>query len=151
MMKNAMNSGTQKMLSGILANTYVLFTKVWEYHVNYIGPDFVFMHPKLGDWRDELYDDVDSLAEQIRKTCWISPFSLEEFKAAAVIKESPGKLVSMTEALNDIYNSYCTLDTGIDKAISLLGDDLITQNLLIDIRGDHDKIKWFIRSTLGQC
>lgn len=64
-----MNSGTQKMLSGILANTYVLFTKVWEYHVNYIGPDFVFMHPKLGDWRDELYDDVDSLAEQIRKTC----------------------------------------------------------------------------------
>lgn len=67
MQKISPNPGTQKMLCGILANTYVLATKIWNFHVNYVGSDFLNIHPELGSIKDGLYSEVDSLAEQIRK------------------------------------------------------------------------------------
>lgn len=150
MQKKAVNSGTHKMLTGILANTYVLFTKVRNYHVNYIGTDFIEKHTYLWEVKDMLYNEIDWIAEQIRKCWWISPLSMDEFKTMAVIKESPWKLVSSVEVFNDLCNDFCILDMWIDKAISLLNEDLITQDFLVGIRQCHDKIKWFIRSTLGQ-
>lgn len=150
MQKNTINPWIHKMLSWILANTYVLFTKVRNYHVNYIWPDFLEVHEELWNIKDKLYTEIDRISEQIRMCWWISPFSLDEFKSMSVIKESPWKLVSLTEVMNDLHNDFCTLDMWICKAIELLSTDYATQNTLIDIKWCHDKLKWFIRSTLWQ-
>lgn len=144
------NLGTIKMLSSILANTFVLSTKIWNFHVNYIGSDFLVIHPELCEFKDSLYEDVDKLAEQIRKLCAISPFSLDEFKKLSVIKESPTKLMTNQEVFTSICDDLCLLDSGIDKAMSLLNDDLVTQNLLIELRTSHDKMKWQARASLNK-
>ena len=150
MQKNAINSGTYKILTGILANTYILFTKVRNYHVNFIWWDFVEKHTLLWDWKDSLYWEIDTIAEQIRK-CWgISPMSMDDFKTMWIIKEATAKLVTSPEVMNDLYNDLCVLDAWITKSLPLLNDDLITQNMLIEIRTSHDKIKWFIRSIQWQ-
>lgn len=149
MKQNVSCDWTNKMLSWILANTYVLYTKLWNCHVNFIWPDFPERHVLLWDWKDQLWEQIDSLAEQIRKCAWVSPFSLDEFKSMSVIKEFPWKLIADQEVLNILYNDFCTLDSGINKAIGILSTtDLVTQNLLIDIRAKHDKICWFLRSCL---
>lgn len=142
------NESTIKMLHAILANTYVLYTKLWMFHVNYVWPDFDTKHPLLWDYKDQLWEQIDSIAEQVRKLCWTSQFSMNEFLTWSILKDVPWMQVTIRN-LAEILSDFEILDTWITKAIDAICEDLITQNLLIEIRGSHDKIKWFLRSILG--
>jgi len=145
------NDVTIKMLQAILSNTYVLFTKVRAFHVNYVWTDFVEKHTLLWEYKDMLYSEIDSLAEQIRKLCWTTQFSMWEFMSWSILKDIPWMQITIRN-LSEILSDFEMLDSWISKAIDALGApetcDYVTQSVLIDIRWCHDKIKWFLKSIL---
>lgn len=60
--------GVVKLLTGIQADEYVLFTTTRHYHWNVVGPQFNDLHTFFESQYEELNDIVDDVAERARMT-----------------------------------------------------------------------------------
>ena len=58
--------GVVKLLTGILADEYVLYTKSRNYHWNVVGLQFNDLHKFFESQYEELNDIVDDVAERAR-------------------------------------------------------------------------------------
>ena len=55
-----------KILSTLLSDEYVLYTKTKNYHWNIVGPQFNDLHKFFGTQYEELDEVVDDVVERIR-------------------------------------------------------------------------------------
>lgn len=136
-------------LSGVLADTYVLFAKTQNYHWNVVGPQFYPLHLLFESQYHELFNALDEIAERIRQIGQESPGTLAEFLRLTVISEtsatSAAGMVADLAACNDrvASRSEACLKLAEDD-----GDDF-TVDLMVRRIGAHGKAGWMLRSTLG--
>src|SRR5258706_4979632 len=55
-----------KILNAVLADEYVLYTKIRNYHWNVVGPQFNDLHKFFEAQYEELNEDVDDMADRAR-------------------------------------------------------------------------------------
>lgn len=79
------------LLNQILADIFVLYVKVLNFHWNVIGPHFNHIHTMLGAMYTAIGLSIDSLAEHIRSMDAKPLATMSEFLAGAnnVTEESP--------------------------------------------------------------
>lgn len=78
----------KQALKKVLATNFSLYLKAHFYHWNVKGPDFAQYHDFLGDIYEDLFNNVDLIAEQIRTLDEMAPGSLKRFSELTSVQDA---------------------------------------------------------------
>ena len=80
------------ILSGVLADAVVIYTKTRKFHWNVSGQSFMELHKLFENQYKQLEEAIDEIAERINKLGSPTIGTLKEFSELSNIKEAPGKI-----------------------------------------------------------
>jgi len=141
---------TIEFLNRLLSNHFVLFMKTWNFHWNVVGPKFKSTHTYLNDLYDQLFENVDSIAERIRQLNGKPIGTLAGYLENAEIVEysddepTPDELTIYKKVLED----YEFIIREMRNFLTTEGLDSATDNLLSDLLVEHEKDAWMLRSLI---
>lgn len=136
-----------QQLKVILGTNFALYFKSHAFHWNVEGPDFPEYHGFLGDFYDELFDNVDNIAEKIRMLGAYAPTSLTRMLELADIEEMdiiPNPMGMFMTLLEDNQRLIHHLRAGITAADNA-GEPAIS-NFLQDLLDQRQKKNWMLKS-----
>ena len=139
------------LLSSVLADAMILYTKTRKFHWNVSGNSFMELHKLFEKQYNKLEEAIDEIAERINKLGTKTPGTLQEFLQMGSLKEAPGKYPSqkqmLTELLNDHEAVIRQLRKFIDDCDKKYGD-IGTSDFLTDLIKEHETIAWTLRRYL---
>lgn len=144
--------GVIKILSTLLADEYVLYTKVRNYHWNVVGMQFNDLHKFFQSLYEELNEYVDDVAERIRTLGGNTVATLKEFLDLTRLKEHPGEYPDAKTMISNLLNDYETIIRNLRNDIVAVGEqykDLGTADFLTELMEKHEKTAWMLRSFLS--
>ncbi len=127
--------GAVGLLTTLLADEYVLYTKTRNYHWNVTGPHFHDLHKFF----ESQYEDIDGKIDD-----------LAEFAKTARLKEAPAGKLSAKQMIHDLLDSHEALVRQLRKDIGKAGDDFHAADVadfLTGLAEDHQKMAWMLRAT----
>jgi len=143
--------GVVEILSRLLADEYLLYTKTRNYHWNVVGLQFHDLHKLFEAQYEELDDDVDDVAERIRAVGAPSPGTLAEFVKQAHLTEQPGQVPAAKDMIAALLADHealtRTLRSDVETTASKLGD-AGTSDFLTGLMEKHEKTAWMLRAML---
>lgn len=137
------------ILNKLLANEFSLFAKTLNFHWNITGGRFLTLHKFLEDQYRSLLEIMDLVAERIRILGDRPLSSLPEMNSVSDIKESPARAPSADLMLNELLRDHLLVQKDIKQALKnekLFQNDLSTQDMLIDLLKQHEKMSWMLKS-----
>lgn len=140
-----------RLLDSLLANEYVLFTKLLKYHWNVQGMAFGPLHDLFQDQYTALFDVVDNVAERIRAIGHIAPGTLQEFSQLTSLQEEPGKNPSQQDMIADLLGNHEVIIKQLRSLISKTEElgDMGTNDFVNGLLGKHEKQAWMLRAHLS--
>jgi len=138
------------VLSGVLSDQYVLYTKTRNYHWNVTGEDFAQYHELFEKQYSAIDEDIDDVAERIRALGTKTPATLAEFVKFATLKEHPGKYPLAKTMIANLLADHETVIRSLRKGIKICYDvdDDGTEDFLTQLLEKHEKTAWMLRATL---
>lgn len=142
-----------EILSGLLADEFLLATKTRNYHWNVTGLHFNDLH-KVFQARYEALDEVvDDVAERIRALGTLAPATMTEFVKLARLKEHPGHALDargmLANLLADHESIVRQLRADVDATASK-HHDAGTSDFLTGLMEQHEKTAWMLRATMQE-
>jgi starvation-inducible DNA-binding protein len=137
-------------LNVLLSDEYLLFTKLFNYHWNVVGPFFGPLHSLFESQYKQLFITIDEVAERTRMLGHIPYGTLAEFLQHSSIREKAGDLPPAEVMVKNLVDDHETIirQLRIDIAeIEALGD-LGTVDFLSGLLEGHEKMAWFLRAHL---
>jgi starvation-inducible DNA-binding protein len=136
-------------LKVVLANHYAFYLKAHYYHWNVTGSNFPQYHEFLKDIYEEVFDDVDTIAEQIRTLDAYAPGSFNRFIQLSQIQgdESvPPAEIMLQNLLDDIP----TMLTSIQRTYELAEQERChnISNFMAERQDAFNKHAWMLKATL---
>jgi starvation-inducible DNA-binding protein len=98
--------GVVLMLTCLLADEYLLYTKTRNYHWNVVGPQFNDLHKFFEAQYEKLEDIVDDVAERARSLGGKAIGTLAEFLKHTRLIESPGEYPQAHEMLANLLANH---------------------------------------------
>ncbi len=138
-------------LSGLLADSYVLYLMTHNFHWNVTGPMFRTLHLMFMEQYTEQWNALDQIAERIRSLGHPAPATYKAFVKLATIQEVDGvpKALEMISLLVSAQEQTAKTARGLFALVNEANDqptaDLITQRLEV-----HEKTAWMLRSLLEE-
>lgn len=137
----------KELMKKVLADTFAMYLKAHNYHWNVEGPDFAQYHTFFGNLYEELFDAVDTAAEQIRALDAYAPGSFSRFKELTDIEDeiSVPSCVMMAQRLSDDNEIVLA---SLNMAFKL-AEQFDKQGLMDFLAGRidiHNKHGWMLRS-----
>jgi starvation-inducible DNA-binding protein len=139
----------QKALKVAFASEFTYYLKAHNFHWNVEGMFFKQLHDLFGSIYEEVYDNIDTFAENIRKTGAYTPGSLEKFTMLSRVDDENG--------VPDAKSMCAELLSDSEKMISMFKitfkyAERINEQGLCDFIANridaHQKHAWMLRSTL---
>lgn len=140
------------LLSIVLADQVVLYTKTRKFHWNVSGESFMELHKLFQDQYTKLEEAIDEVAERIGKLGGKAIGTMKEFLELTHIKETPGKYPSPKEMIKDLLNDHETVIVHLRKNIDDCSEkykDAGTTDFLTKLLEDHETIAWVLRRYLN--
>jgi starvation-inducible DNA-binding protein len=159
MIMDKINTGISKdnlenvvsILSTVLADQYILYTKTRNYHWNVTGEDFSEYHKLFGEQYAALEADIDEVAERIRALGGKTPATLGEFSKMTRLNEHPGKYPKASEMMANLLSDHEAIVRNLRNDIQACGDkyaDVGTEDFLTQLLEKHEKTAWMLRAIL---
>lgn len=145
------SQGAVNLLTVLLADEYVLYTKTRNYHWNVVGPQFHDLHKFFEDQYKELNEVVDEVAERMRALGGLAIGTLAEFGQHTRLKEHPGHYPPAHEMIANLLGDHETVIREIRTAAERCEQeyqDVGTHDFLITIMLQHEKMAWMLRGCL---
>jgi len=143
--------GVLRILTALLADEYVLYTKTRNYHWNVVGPQFNDLHKFFESQYDALNDVVDEVAERSRTLGGPAIGTLAEMLDHARLKEHPKQYPDAKQMLANLVADHealvRTLRGDLAAAMDKFGD-AGTSDFLTGLMEKHEKMAWMLRSFL---
>jgi starvation-inducible DNA-binding protein len=140
-----------QMLSHILADEFVLYTKTRNAHWNLEGPNFHSMHVLLESHYKEIAEIVDGIAERIRMLGHYAPATLKQFLELTHLTEQTREKNDSKGFIKELLNDHEAIIISIRKQINRVGEqwkDTGTSDCLTGMIEYHEKTAWILRSHL---
>lgn len=140
------------MLSAVLSDATVLYTKTRKFHWNVNGQSFMELHKLFEHQYKQLEEAIDEIAERISKLGFPAIGTLKEFLQLASLKESPGKYPSQTEMLKELLADHEAVIKALRKNIDDSEEkfkDKGTSDFMNKLMQDHETIAWTLRRYLS--
>ncbi|MFC0779877.1 Dps family protein [Flavobacterium sp. HJSW_4] len=139
------------VLTKVLADEFVLYTKTKRAHWNVEGPDFYNKHIFFEQQYDAIDEIVDTVAERIRSLGHYTPATLKDFLALThlteELKESNDSNGFMKELLLDHESIIIYLRENINP-IASEWQDAGTSDFITGLVENHEKMAWMLRAHL---
>jgi starvation-inducible DNA-binding protein len=139
------------LLSKILADAVILYTKTRKFHWNVSGNRFKELHRLYEEQNDKLSESIDEIAERINKLGAKTPGTMKEFLDMGTLKEAPGRYPNQKEMLKELLGDHEAVVVTLRKAIDDCDDkykDKGTSDFLTDLMKEHETIAWTLRRYL---
>lgn len=130
-----------------LADVFVVYFKSHSFHWNVEGPDFAQYHSFIGDFYNDLWGSVDTIAELIRTLDVYAPVSLARLMSYSQIEEA--------DTIPDAKSMLMTMKRDNDRILAQLlkayneaeadGEIGISNHLQGRIE-THEKHAWMLRA-----
>lgn len=133
----------------VLANSFIMYFKAHSHHWNVEGMNFSQLHEFLGELYQEIFDSVDTTAEELRALQEYAPKTLSEMYQFKTINE--GNIATTDrEMLEDLLNANTGVMDSLNKAIdnATAVNDQGLMDYLAGRLDTHKKHGWMIRSHL---
>jgi starvation-inducible DNA-binding protein len=143
--------GVTQELQKLLADEYLLSTKIRKYHWNVVGPRFKPLHEFFKEQYAELEVIIDDVAERIPQLGGKAVATLDEFKRSARLKEDPGQYPDSNKMLSNLLSDHETVIRNLRADVDAAQDnyhDMGTNDFLIGVMQQHEKMAWMIRAHL---
>jgi starvation-inducible DNA-binding protein len=143
--------GVAGILSQLLADEYVLYTKTRNYHWNVVGPHFNDLHKFFEGQYNQLADDIDDIAERIRSLGSKTPATLSEFGKNSRLDEHPGEYPDANSMVSNLVSDHETIIKNLRTDLETCDvkyHDVGTNDFLTGLMEKHEKTAWMLRSTL---
>jgi len=138
-----------RILNIILADEFIIYTKILNFHWNVVGSDFAEYHKFLNDLYEKQLDVVDDVAERVRTLGGIALGSCADFIEYARLQEHTGPVLSALHMMQALTDDQETLVKNLRKDLEVIGKnyhDAGTENFLTDLMEKHEKFAWMLRS-----
>jgi starvation-inducible DNA-binding protein len=139
----------QRALKIAFASEFAFYLKAHYFHWNVEGPLFKQLHDLFGEIYEEVYDSIDTFAENIRKTGAYTPGSFQRFSVLSLIDDEIELLPAESMVLELLEDS--TKMTEMFRIVFQAAEELGEHGLsdFLAARMDaHQKHSWMLRSTL---
>ncbi len=136
-------------LKTAFASEYSFFLKAQNFHWNVEGPLFVQLHDLFGKIYEEVYDSIDTFAEELRALDTYTPASLQKFSMLSAVDDENSipewsqmlqELLADSDRMADIFK--ITFDLAEQNGDHGLADFLAGR------QDAHKKHSWMLRATL---
>jgi starvation-inducible DNA-binding protein len=139
---------SSQVLSLVLANGVILYTKTRNFHWNVSGESFMELHKLFENQYKVLEKSIDEVAERISKLGSNTIGTMEEFTKLSSIKEHPGKYPSSNEMIKELLKDHETVIVTLRENIKDCADkykDAGTADFLTKLMEGHETIAWTLR------
>jgi starvation-inducible DNA-binding protein len=136
------------MLSAVLADAMVLYTKTRKFHWNVNGQSFMELHKLFEDQYNKLEEAIDEIAERINKLGAPTIGTMAECLQLTSLKEAPGKYPAQGNMLKELLSDHETVIKALRKNIDDCDDkfeDKGTADFLTGLLLEHETIAWTLR------
>ena len=143
-------TGLAQTLKKMLAEAYVLYHTIHGFHWNVTGSDFYEYHKLFDGIVDDIYDNIDPIAENIRKLGEETPFVMSELVKLSEIKETglvSKKPVELAKKFNEMNEQYIK---NIKQAFKDANeqDEQGIANFIAERIDMHQKWSWFLKASI---
>lgn len=152
-LKGDAQAGIVGLLMRTLADEYVLYTKLRNYHWNVTGPQFFPLHAEFEKEYEAVAEYVDEIAERIRSHGVFAPGSMRAFLEQARLKEDTGTPPDAATMIANLVADHEALVRSMRADIEMIDDewdDVAAEDLLTGLMQNHQKHAWMLRSNLGK-
>ncbi|WP_462249962.1 Dps family protein [Ferruginibacter sp.] len=139
------------MLSAVLADSFMLYTKTRKFHWNVNGQSFMELHKLFESQYNKLEEAIDEIAERINKFGTPTIGTLKEFLQVTSLKEAPGKYPDQISMIKELLADHETVIKALRKNIDDCDDkfkDKGTADFLTGLMQEHETIAWTLRRYL---
>lgn len=136
------------VLTNVLADAMVLYSKTRKFHWNVKGESFMELHKLFEGQYTQLEEAIDEIAERINKLGMPVIGTLKEFLQHASIKEAAGKYPVKNELLKELLKDHETVIKALRKNIDDCAEkykDAGTADFLTGLMEKHETIAWTLR------
>lgn len=140
-----------QVLSHILADEFVLYTKTRNAHWNIEGPDFHAMHIMFESQYNELAEIIDNVAERIRTLGHYAPATLKQMLQLTHLTEQTREKNDSSGFIKELLSDHESIVINIRTQINRLAEklkDIGTSDYLTGLTQYHEKLAWMLRSHL---
>lgn len=146
-------AGVAEILDRTLSDLTVLYTKTRNYHWNVVGEHFRDLHKLLEEQYTELSEAIDLVAERSRKLGAPALGTLKEYLQHATLKEQPGDYPDSFTMLSNLCGDHESVIQSLRKDADACDEkchDMGTNDFLIGLMQEHEKMAWMLRSYLEE-
>lgn len=140
------------ILSKLLADEFVLYTKTRNAHWNVEGIDFLSKHKFFEEQYEQLDEIMDSVAERIRTIGEYAPGTLRQFLELTHLTEQARIKNDSASFIRELLADHESVIIYLRENVSRLADefkDYGTSDFITQLMETHEKMAWFLRAHLG--
>lgn len=145
--------GVAAILSRLLADEHVLYTRLRNYHWNLVGMAFGPLHGLFQQQYEALADEIDDIAERIRMLGPAAPGTLTEFLHLATLTERPGELPDASGMIRQLVADHEAIIRHLRRDLRACDeqyDDMGTSDMLTGLMEKHEKMAWLLRAHIEE-
>lgn len=144
---------TKKVLNQLTADLGQASAAIHQIHWYLRGENFKTYHELMDDYRADVEEQLDVVAERLIIIDGSPVSTLEEFAEISNIKSVPGEwgksIGKHLERLVDIFRSLVAEYSRGIEAASKEGDD-VSEDIFIEAKGDLELHIWMMQAELGK-
>ncbi|CAD0001586.1 Dps family protein [Flavobacterium chungangense] len=144
-------SKVAEVLTKILADEFVLYTKTKRAHWNVEGPDFYNKHLFFEQQYDAIDEIVDTVAERIRALGHYTPATLKDFLALTHLTEELQEKNDSNGFIKELLLDHESIIIYLRENINNIANefqDAGTSDFITGLVETHEKMAWMLRAHL---
>jgi starvation-inducible DNA-binding protein len=142
------------VLTKLLADEFVLYTKTLRAHWNLEGHDFHTKHVFFEEHYNAIKTFTDSVAERIRKLGHYSPATLKDFLDLTHLSEKYNGDNTSHDYIKALLEDHDTIIQYIRENISKVDEDYKdagSGDFLTGLMQEHEEMAWMLRATITKA
>ena len=142
---------SRELLTIVLADSVVLYTKIRKFHWNVSGNSFMELHKLFETNYTDLEQIIDDTAERINELGGKTIGTMKEFLEQTNLKENPNAYPNQNDMMSELLGDYEKVIVIIRESISKCstGTDYGTVDFLTSLLEAHEKTAWILRRYLN--
>ena len=140
------------ILSKILADEFLLYTKTRNAHWNVEGIDFAAKHIFFESQYEQLDETMDSVAERIRTLGEYAPATLSQFLKLTHLTEQSREKNDSAGFIKELLADHESIIVFLRENINRFANDFHdfgTSDFVTSLLETHEKMAWMLRAHLG--
>jgi len=144
---NTSKNSLEKELQVHLSDLFTLYMKVYKFHWNLKGENFLAIHRYYNEIFDYLATVIDETAERMRALKIYAPCSCVEYCELSKIEEVVGYTMTLEETIAEVIKDLKTINGNLESLYKALDDSSVS--LFTNHELQISKQIWFLESSLS--